>query len=83
MDVWVGALLTLRGGDVVPAEPANTLSPEYVPVIVSVPTAAAEEVHEPLPPDSVAVQSVVDPVVNLTEPVGMGSPVPTAVTAAE
>ena len=83
MDVCDGALFTVRGGDVVPVEPANTLSPEYVPVIVSMPTAAAEELQVPLPPDSIAVQSVVDPIVNVTEPVGMGGIAATGVTVAE
>ena len=65
--------------EVVPVEPANTLSPEYTPVIGSVPTGAAEELHVPLPFDSVAVHNGVDPVVNVTEPVGVpATPVVTA-----
>ena len=80
-EVCDGALLTTSG--VVPAEPTNTVSPEYVPVIVSFPTGAAAEGHEAVPPDSVAIQSDVDPVVNVTVPVGVGNPVPLEVTVAE
>jgi hypothetical protein len=76
------ALLTTSGGPV-PVEPANTLSPEYTPVIGSVPTGAAEELHVPLPFDSVAVHSGVVPVVNVTDPVGVGTPVALVVTVAE
>ena len=39
--------------------------------------------QEPPPFDSVAVQSVVDPVVNVTDPVGVGNPVALVVTFAE
>jgi hypothetical protein len=67
----------------IPVEPENAPSPEYAPEIVSVPIGAAEEVHEPLPFDSVAVQSGVDPVVNATDPVGVGKPVTLVVTVAE
>jgi hypothetical protein len=67
----------------VPVEPTNTLSPEYAPVIWSVPTGAAEELHVPLPFDSVAVHSGVDPVWNVTDPVGVGTPVALLVTVAE
>jgi hypothetical protein len=74
-------LLTTR--DVVPVEPANTASPEYVPVIVSVPAGAAAELHEPEPPDNVAVQSDVEPTANVTDPVGVGCPVTFVVTVAE
>lgn len=83
MEVCDGALLTVRAGDVDPAEPANTPSPEYVPVIVSVPTGAADELQVPVPPDSVAVQRVVDPVLNVTDPVGVGWPVTPVDTVAE
>jgi hypothetical protein len=72
-------LLTTRL--VVPVEPENTLLPEYAPEIVSVPTGAAEELQEPLPLDNVAVQSGVDPVENVTDPVGV--PVAVDVTFAE
>jgi len=74
-------LLTTRL--VVPLDPENTLSPEYVPEIVSVPIGAAEELQEPLPLDNVAVQSVVDPVENVTDPVGVGMPATFVVTVAE
>jgi hypothetical protein len=74
-------LLTTR--DFVPVDPENTLSPEYVPEIVSVPIGAAEELQEPLPLDNVAVQSVVDPVENVTDPVGVGMPATFVVTVAE
>jgi hypothetical protein len=37
----------------------------------SVPSGAAAELHEPLPLDNVAVQSTVDPVENVTDPVGV------------
>jgi hypothetical protein len=75
------ALLT--SSVVVPLEPENTMSPEYVPVIVSLPAGAAEELQEPLPPDNVAVQSGVDPAENVTDPVGVGCPVTVVVTVAE
>jgi hypothetical protein len=75
------ALLTTR--EVVPVEPENTLLPEYAPEIVSVPIGAAEELQEPLPLDNVAVQSVVDPVENVTDPLGVGMPVMFVVTIAE
>src|SRR5580704_15207259 len=82
IEVWVGALLTTRL--VVPVEPKNSVSPEYVPVMVSVPIGAAVEVQEPVPaPDSVATQSGVDPVENVTDPVGVGSPVTVDVTVTE
>jgi hypothetical protein len=64
-------------------DPANTVSPEYVPEIVSVPIGAVEELHEPLPLDNVAVQSAVDPVENVTDPVGVGMPVTFVDTVAE
>ena len=65
------------------SETENMPLPEYVAEIVSVPAGAAEEPQEPLPPDSVAVQSVVDPVVNVTEPLGVGTPEAFVVTVAE
>jgi hypothetical protein len=49
--------------------------------MVSLPTAAAAELHEPLPFDNVAVQSGVDPAENVTEPLGV--PVAVDVTVAE
>ena len=80
MDVCVDAGLTVR--PVEPLEVEKSLSPEYAPDIVSLPTGAAVELHEPLPPVNGAVQSVVDPAENVTDPVGVGSPV-AAVTVAE
>jgi hypothetical protein len=80
-EVCDGALLTTSG--VVPVEPTNTVSPPYVPVIVSVPTGAAVELQEALPPDNGAVQSGVDPLVKVTDPVGVGTPVALVVTVAE
>jgi hypothetical protein len=80
MDVCDGALSTTS--DVVPDEPPKLESPEYVPVIESVPAGAPAELHEPVPPDNVATQSVVDPVEKVTEPVGVVA-VPTGVTVAE
>jgi hypothetical protein len=74
-------LLTTSG--VVEFEPANTVSPPYVPVIVSVPTGAADELQDALPPDSGAVQSDIDPIENVTDPVGVGTPVALVVTVAE
>jgi hypothetical protein len=68
---------------VVPFEPENALSPEYVPEIESVPIGAADEVHEPLPFDSVAVQRGVVPVRNTTDPVGAGNPFAPVVTVVE
>jgi hypothetical protein len=41
---------------------------------VSVPTGAAAEVHEPEPPESVAVHSDVEPLETVTEPVGVPGP---------
>jgi hypothetical protein len=82
IEVCVGALLTTRL--VVPVEPKNMVSPEYVPVMVSVPIGAVEELQEPVPAlDNVAVQSDVNPVENVTDPLGMGSPVTVDVTVAE
>jgi hypothetical protein len=51
-------------------------------VIVSLPTGAAEELQEALPLDNVAVQSWVDPLVKMTDPVGVGNPVALVVTVA-
>jgi hypothetical protein len=79
IEVCVGSLLTTRL--VVPVDPANTVSPEYVPEIESVPIGAAVELHEPLPFDNVAVQSGVEPVENVTDPLGV--PVAVDVTFAE
>ena len=79
IEVCVGALFTTRL--VAPVDPANTLSPEYVPEIESVPIGAAEEVHEPLPLDNVAIQSGVEPIENVTDPLGV--PVAVDVTFAE
>jgi hypothetical protein len=56
---------------VVPVEADNPLPPEYVPKITSVPSGAAEELHEPLPLNNVAVHSDVDPVENVTDPLGV------------
>jgi hypothetical protein len=74
-------LLTTR--EAVFDDPVNTPSPEYDPEIGSVPTGPAEDVHIPLPFDSVAVHSGVEPVVNVTDPVGVGTPVALVVTVAE
>jgi len=72
----------VRGVD--PDEPENTVSPEYVPVIVSLPAGALAERHEPKPPlIKVATQSNVDPDLNVTEPVGVGIPPTPVVTDAE
>jgi hypothetical protein len=60
---------------VVADELENTPLPEYIPEIVSVPAGAPAELHEPVPPDNVATQSVVDPVEKVTEPPGVGTPV--------
>ena len=68
---------------VVPVDFPNSVSPEYAPEMVSLPSGAAEELHEPLPFDSVAVHSGVDPVVKVTDPVGAGNPVTLVVTVAE
>lgn len=57
-----------------PLDTEKSASPEYAPEIVSVPSGAAEELQVPLPFVSVAVQRVVGPVVNATDPVGLGSP---------
>jgi hypothetical protein len=65
------ALLTTS--EVVPVEPVNTTSPEYAPEIVSLPTGAAGELHDPVPSlANVATQSCVDPVENVTDSVGVG-----------
>jgi hypothetical protein len=79
IEVWVGSLLTTRL--VIPVDPANTVSPEYVPEIESVPIGAAVELQKPLPFDNVAVQSGVEPVENVTDPLGV--PVAVDVTFAE
>jgi hypothetical protein len=50
---------------------ADVPLPEYVPKTRSVPTGAADELHEPMPPDSVAVHSAVDPVEKVTDPLGV------------
>jgi hypothetical protein len=59
------------------------VSPAYAPEIVSVPAGAAEELQEPLPFDRVAAQSGVVPVENVTEPLGVGTPVAFVDTVAE
>jgi hypothetical protein len=74
-------LLTTRA--VVPLEAVKLVLPEYAPEIGSEPIGAAEEVHVPLPFDSVAVHSGVDPVVKVTDPVGAGNPVTAVVTDVE
>jgi hypothetical protein len=68
---------------VVPDDPEKTLLPEYVPEIVSLPAGAAEEGHEPVPLDNVAMQRVLDPALNVTVPVGVGAPTTVVVTFAE
>jgi hypothetical protein len=51
---------------------------------VSLPTGAAVEGHEAVALlDNVAVQSWVAPLVKVTDPVGVGNPVPFDVTVAE
>jgi hypothetical protein len=50
---------------------------------MSVPTGAAEELHVMAPFDNGAVQSGVDPVENVTDPVGVGTPGALVVTVAE
>jgi hypothetical protein len=67
--VCVGALVTVSV--VVPVEADNPAPPEYVPKIRSVPSGAAVALHEPLPLDNVAVHSDVDPVENVTDPLGV------------
>jgi hypothetical protein len=67
---------------VVPVDPEKSLSPEYAPEIVSLPTGAVVAVHEPLPLNNVAVQSDLSPAVNVTDPVGVGNPVVLVVTVA-
>jgi hypothetical protein len=82
-DVWVGGGGLFTTSVVIPLEPENWPSPEYVPVIVSVPTGAAVELQEPLPADNVAVHSNVVPIENVTDPVGEDNPVTVVDTAAE
>ena len=67
---------------VVPLDPEKSVSPEYDPEIVSLPTGAVVALHEPLPLDNVAVQSDLNPAVNVTDPVGVGNPVVLVVTVA-
>jgi hypothetical protein len=74
-----GGLMTRR----VLLDPENTLSPEYVPVIVTLPSGVSAELHDPVPFDSVAVHSGVEPAVNATAPVGVGIPATDVVTDAE
>jgi hypothetical protein len=50
---------------------------------VSFPVGAADELHEALPPERVAVHNDVVPVLNVTEPVGVGYPKALVVTVAE
>lgn len=80
-DVCDGVLVT--PSVVVPVDPAKVKSPEYAPEIVSVPTGAADEVQVPVPFTKFAVHSVVVPVVNETDPVGVGFPLTLVVTVAE
>jgi hypothetical protein len=56
--------------------------PAYAPEIASLPAGAAEELHDPLPLNNVAVQSDVDPVENVTDPL-RENPVIVGVTVAE
>jgi hypothetical protein len=77
----VDAWLTTRLVD--PVDTEKLASPAYAPEIVSDPNGAAEELHEPMPPDKVAVQSDVAPAVNVTGPLGAGNPVAVVVTVAE
>lgn len=49
---------------------------------MSVPTGAAEELHDPLPLDRIAVQSGVNPVEKVTDPLE-GNPVTFVITIAE
>jgi hypothetical protein len=65
-----------------PVEADSPIPPEYVAKTVSVPMGAADELQEPLPLDSVAVHSDVEPVENVTDPVGVIMP-PVAATVAE
>lgn len=50
---------------------------------MSDPRGAAAELHEPLPFDNVAVQSGVEPVERVTNPLGFDSPETVVVTEAE
>jgi hypothetical protein len=69
---------------VVPEDVEKLPSPEYAPVIVSVPLGALVAEQEAEPPLSVAVQRVVDPIVNRTLPDGVPvDPVVASVTVAE
>jgi hypothetical protein len=67
----------------VPVEADNPRAPEYVAKTVSVPAGAADDVQEPAPLDSVAVHSDVEPVENVTDPVGVGNPPVVVETDAE
>ena len=67
----------------VPLDAAKKPSPEYVAVIVSgLPTGAVVALHEPVPPVSGAVQSVVEPDVKVTVPVGVPDAPPLGATVA-
>jgi hypothetical protein len=65
-----------------PVEGDNPIWPEYVAKTKSVPTGAAGELQDPLPLANVAVHSDVDPVENVTEPVGVRTPLVGATDAA-
>ncbi len=71
--VVVGARFTTMV--VVPEEAVNVLSPEYVPVTVLLPTGRAVEVQLPDPETrSPVVHKTVEPILNVTVPVGVPAP---------
>jgi hypothetical protein len=57
--------------DVVPVEADDPAPPEYVPKMRSVPSGAVAALQEAVPIDTVAIHSGVDPVENVTDPVGV------------
>jgi len=62
---------------VVPLELTELASPEYRPWTTPAPCGVFVALHEPRPPETVAVQSVVEPSVKATVPVGGGPAEPT------
>ena len=78
--------VALTTSEVLPDDGSKVVSPEYEPSTGSVPVGALVAEHEPVavvpdPADSVAVHMAVEPMVNLTVPVGTDVP-PDGVTVA-
>jgi hypothetical protein len=61
LTVWVRLTLLVR----------KVLLPLYVALIVALPVASLAVLYDAVPPESVTVPSVVEPFMNVTEPVGI------------